>query len=169
MSNYSEEFEGSDNEIIKNDDEVYSSDLSQKSLSSETHQEKYQKNLQVLREEIKALEIEQLQNLETIESGETLEVLDDSSEDDMIYIKKQQAAIRKKLQHKPRSYSRPNPGKTKEILIPAEKPSKNSSFHSNYKKGLYRNKESVNNENAMFYAKPKLIISAMPDIKNLKA
>ena len=185
MSAYSEDFDcspqNSDNEEkekpkIKDEvsHESYNSEVfSQKSISVDSHQEKFEKNLQALREEIKALEIEQLQNLETIDSGETLEIQDDSSEDDMNYIKKRQAAIIKRLRGSPRSKSKPQVSKNKDMITCSREKSnvlKNYSFNEKIqkKKNYITKTKDLLQERGIYHAKPKQIISAMPDIRYLK-
>ena len=188
MSDYSEDFEGS----IKYND---TSDMSRKiqdkkdsqgsrkvepnssSSSVDNHQQQFEKNLKVLREEIKALEIEQMHNLETLDSGETLEIADDSSEDDMNYIKRRQTAVLKRLHLNPRSKSRQNPQKKSKdkTYVIQEKPVvvKNQSFHlkshsrsSNKSQKAPRSFKS--HDNVVFYLRPKQIVSAIPDLRYVK-
>ena len=116
MSNYSEDFDENSNKYASEfEDSQFKPDLHAEkpnlllssAESNKDNQESFENNLQALREEIKALEIEQLQNLETLDSGDTLELVDDSSEDDMDFIKYHQNLVNAKI----RSSSKKSPSK----------------------------------------------------------
>jgi hypothetical protein len=176
MSNYSEDFIDSPIASIEDDKQSLVDTIEKNKLSDsfnntnsklsslDNHQDQIEKNMNALKEEIKALEIEQMQNLETFDSGETLEIADDSSEDDMEYIKKIQSAI-KKAQPKPRSYSRPQNLKPKELPVLAKENFKSNNLSFNSK---LQTKKNLKKEKAFFYVKPKQVISAMPDINHKK-
>lgn len=164
MSEYSESFEESE-------DKYENEDFAMKSSGNDSNHKEFEENLKVLRDEIKALEIEQLQNIETFESGGSMEIVDDSSEDDMAYIKKRQIAAKKKNKSKVRSKSRQTPAIIQKSPTPKLKVLKNESFSINSqgaKKYSYRSKDFKLLDNGFFFLKPKQIVSAIPDLRYIK-
>lgn len=176
MSEYSEDFSDNQHEDFdedSKDDEISYNKHTAKVLSSRTgsadsHKEQFEKNLEALREEIKALEFEQLQNLETFDSGETLELADDSSEDDMSYVKKRQTSIKNKAPNKPQPSAKAKKNSAIVYSLEKDSVSKNHSFNSKLVKKQRVYKKDINDV-AIFHARPKQIVSAVPDIRGIKS
>lgn len=161
MSDYSEDF---DQNQVK---ESESSELK----SQVSHQGDFEHNLDALKEEIKVLEAEQLRNLESYGSIDTVELADDSSEDDLTFIQQLQSGLKTRAKSRPQPIqSRP---RTRILSRPLPDPevTKNYSFRSRISQRKHHpsiNKELKHNENSFFYSKPKQIISAVPDLKSFK-
>ena len=136
--------------------------------SQESQPESFNRNLNALKAEIKGLQISQLQNLESFGSVETIELADDSSEDDITFIKTRQKEL--KIRNKP------NPAKLREKIIQSrllperenEKIYSSQSRNSQRKPVSSIKKELKSNENSFFYSRPKQIISAVGNIKTFK-
>ena len=159
MSDYSEDFDEGGKLQSNNS-------LCLKSQGSEA--DSFNRNLDALKAEIKVLEIEQLQNLESFGSVDTLELADDSSEDDMSFIQTRQKDLQKRNQS--------NPGRTQEKafksrLMPEREASKNytsQSRNSQRKPFSSIKKELKSNDNSFYYSRPKQIVSAVGNIKTFK-
>ena len=159
MSDYSEDFDEGGKLHSNNS-------LCLKSQESEV--DSFNRNLDALKAEIKVLEIEQLQNLESFGSVETIELADDSSEDDISFIQTRQKDLQKR--------NKSNPGKSQEKvfknrLLPDRENNKNytsQSRNSQRKPFSSIKKELKSNDNSFHYSRPKQIVSAVGNIKTFK-
>lgn len=161
MSVYSDDFD---------EGEIKKSDLSDLK-SQDSHEDNFTHNLDALKEEIKVLEVEQLKNLESYSSFDTVELADDSSEDDLSFIKRRQADLKTRARSRPGVIKLPKKSKAGTKQLPDHEVIKNYSFHSRNtqrKNFSVLKKELKSNENSFFYSRPKQIVSAVPNLKGVK-
>ena len=159
MSDYSDDFDEGAKAYSKNSPCL---------KSQESQPDSFYQNLASLKAEIKGLEIEQLQSLESVGSVETIELADDSSEDDIYFIKTRQKELKIRNQ--------PNPARIREKIIHSrllperenEKICSSQSRNSQRKPISSIRKELKSNENSFFYSRPKQIVSAVGNIKTFK-
>jgi hypothetical protein len=162
MSDYSEDFEEGGQHHSKNS-------LCLK--SQESQQETLKRNLDALKEEIKVLEIEQLKNLESFGSVDTIELADDSSQDDLTFIKSRQEDLKTRAGTREVNSKAQAKVKIQSRLLPKREPLKiNSSESRNSQRRQISSmkKELKSNENSFYYSRPKQIISAVPNIRTFK-
>lgn len=161
MSVYSDDFD---------EGEIKKSDLSDLK-SQESHEANFAHNLDALKEEIKVLEADQLKNLESYSSFDTVELADDSSEDDLSFIKRRQADLKTRARSRPGVIKNLPRLKANTKQLQPYEVSKNYSFHSRNtqrKNFSVLKKELKSNENSFFYSRPKQIVSAVPTLKGAK-